>query len=139
MAVLADDSTDWKPQQWGYEVLGCRHMLEFPVAKLMDYATQQATLADHPNPFALVTLAHLQTKATRKDPQSRFEAKWKLVQLLYRRGWEKQQILQRLLAKRFGPLQASMIATIDAASITDIEAWFDKAIDASSLSEVFIL
>ena len=41
----------------------------------------------------MVTLAHLQTRATRKDPQARFDAKWKLVQLLYRRGWEKQRII----------------------------------------------
>jgi len=45
--------------------------------------------------------------------------------------------LQRLLTKRFGPLQPSMIATIDGATLSDIEAWFDKAIDAPSLSDVF--
>jgi len=66
MAVLADDSADWKPQQWGYDVFDCQMAIRFPVAKLTDYAAQEQTLADDPNPFALVTLAHLQTKATRK-------------------------------------------------------------------------
>ncbi len=25
MAVLADDSLDWKPQTYGFDVLGCQH------------------------------------------------------------------------------------------------------------------
>ena len=79
MAVLADDSLDWKPQAYSFEALGCQHTLKFPVAKLMDYAQQEPTLETDPNPFALVTLAHLQTKATRLDPQARFEAKWRLI------------------------------------------------------------
>ncbi len=41
-------------------------------------------------------MAHLQTQSTRKDPQARFDAKWKLVQLLYRRGWDRQRILDLL-------------------------------------------
>ena len=93
MAVLADDGPNWKPQAFGYDVLDCQMGIRFPVAKLLDYAAQEAALQDDPNPFALVTLAHLQTRATRQDPQARFEAKWRLVQLLYRRGWDKQRII----------------------------------------------
>ena len=93
MAVLADDTASWKPQEFGYEVLGCKHSLQFPVAKLLDYADQAQALENDPNPFAIVTLAHLLTKATRSDPQARYTAKWKLVQLLYRRGWDKQRII----------------------------------------------
>jgi len=93
MAVLADDTPSWKPEGFSYEVLGCKHSLQFPVAKLLDYADRVDALENDPNPFALVTLAHLQTRATRKDPDARFAAKWKLVQLLYRRGWDKQRII----------------------------------------------
>ncbi len=93
MAVLADDTPSWKPQEFSFEVLGCKHSLQFPVAKLLDYANRAESLEVDPNPFALVTLAHLQTRATRTDPQARFAAKWKLVQLLYRRGWNKQRII----------------------------------------------
>ncbi len=45
--------------------------------------------------------------------------------------------LQCLLARRFGPLSPDMVTKIDAAPISDIEVWFDKAIDAPSLSDVF--
>ena len=93
MAVLADDNAGCNPQQWGYDVLDCYMGIRFPAAKLTDYANRQHTLADDPNPFALVTLAHLQTQATRKDPQARFDAKWTLVKLLYNRGWSKQRII----------------------------------------------
>ena len=63
MAVLADDSMNWKPQEFCFDVLGCKQTLQFPVAKLMDYAGREAALQDDPNPFALVTLAHLKTQS----------------------------------------------------------------------------
>lgn len=205
MAVLADDSANWRPQGFAYEVLDCHMGLRFPVVKLQDYGLREHDLADDPNPFALVTLAHLQTQATRQDPQARFEAKWRLVKLLFRRGWDKQRILdlffvidwmmqlpdrlkhqlwqniqqleqeqkmayvssieeigvqkgmqqglsqgrqlgrqdgevsalQRLLTKRFGALQPSLISTIEAASLQQVEAWFDVAITAPDLDTVF--
>jgi hypothetical protein len=93
MAVLADDTASWKPQEFSYDVLGCQMGIRFPIAKLLDYADRAEPLENDPNPFALVTLAHLQTRATRTDPQARYAAKWKLVQLLYRRGWDKQRII----------------------------------------------
>jgi hypothetical protein len=42
LAVLADESEGWKPDRYGFEVLGCkRHSLEFPVVKLLDYAERR--------------------------------------------------------------------------------------------------
>ena len=73
--------------------MGCEHELRFPAVKLLDYAAQQDQLYSNPNPFALVTLAYLLTQATRQDMNARFAAKWKLVQLLYQRGWDKQQVI----------------------------------------------
>ena len=97
MAVLADDSENWHPTFFGYHVLGCNHILEFPAAKLLDFTGAEAELLVNENPFALVTLAHLLTRATRKDMNARFAAKWQLIQLLYRRGWEKQRIIDLFL------------------------------------------
>jgi hypothetical protein len=45
--------------------------------------------------------------------------------------------LQKLLTKRFGMLPAEMIVKIVTASLDDIERWFDRAIDAQHLSDVF--
>lgn len=93
LAVLADETTSWHPSSFESEALGCQLHFKFPTAKLLDYRDQEEALLDDANPFALVTLAHLLTQATRKDMEARFAAKWKLVQLLYRRGWDKQRVI----------------------------------------------
>jgi predicted transposase YdaD len=45
--------------------------------------------------------------------------------------------LQRLLAKRFGVISVETVALISHAPLEDIERWFDRAIDAKQLSDVF--
>ena len=201
MAVLADDTPSWKPQEFSYDVLNCQMGIRFPIAKLLDYTDQADALENDPNPFALVTLAHLQTRATRQDPQARFAAKWRLVQLLYRRGWDKQRIIDlflvidwmmalpemlknqlwqnlsnleqekkmayvssverigidkgmqqgmqkgmqqgealallKLLTNRFGAIIPAIGVQIEAADLSQIGVWFDRAIDAPSLDAVF--
>ncbi len=96
LVVLADDSPGWKPSQFGYDIFGCRVGIEFPVVKLLDWQDQIETLLTNPNPFALVTAAHLMTQATRHDSPSRYAAKRKLVRLLYERDWEKEAVIKLL-------------------------------------------
>ncbi len=93
LALLADDKAGWRPETFTYDVFGCQLALRFPVAKLLDWAGSEDWLADSANPFAIVTQAHLATRATRRDPPARYEAKWSLVKGLYRRGWERQQLI----------------------------------------------
>jgi len=93
LVVLADDVKGWRPDGFGYEVLGCRMSFQFPVVKLLDHAGREAELLAHPNTFALVTAASLLTRATRKDMTARFNAKWMLVRSLYQRGWDRQRIV----------------------------------------------
>lgn len=93
LAVLADDDPAWRPDQFAYERLGCRHSLQFPAAKLADDAADEDALLDSPNPFALVTAAHLYTRRTRQSLSARFDAKLRLVRLLYARDWTRQRIL----------------------------------------------
>ena len=45
--------------------------------------------------------------------------------------------LQRLLSKRFGALPADITCLISNASVESIERWFDLAIDAQQLSDIF--
>jgi hypothetical protein len=45
--------------------------------------------------------------------------------------------LQKLLTKRFGSIPSDITAKISAATLQDIERWFDRAIDASQLTDVF--
>ncbi len=46
-------------------------------------------------------------------------------------------LLQKLLTKRFGSIPTHITAQIANATLQDIERWFDRAIDASQLSDVF--
>ncbi|MDD5463497.1 MAG: hypothetical protein PHG00_18125 [Methylococcales bacterium] len=45
------------------------------------------------NAFALITAAHILTRQTRKKNQARFEAKLRLVRILYQRHWDKQRVI----------------------------------------------
>ncbi len=49
----------------------------------------------------------------------------------------KTAMLSRLLTRRFGPLPAATHEKIVQATVTQIEAWFDRGIDAQTLDEVF--
>lgn len=94
LAVLADEQLNWRPTAFGYDVLDCQMGIRFPVAKLLDWSGNEAMLADSPNPFAIVTRAHLATRATAQDPQARCLAKWQIVRDLYRHDWDKQKVLE---------------------------------------------
>ena len=45
--------------------------------------------------------------------------------------------LQRLLTRRFGAIPAELATKIAGASLEQVEAWFDQAIDAGKLDDVF--
>lgn len=93
LAVLADDSERWKPDRYGFTIFGCEHYLKFPSVKLLNYQAQSESLLADPNPFALVTAAHLLTRQTRGDDRERLAAKWRLAKLLYERDWDRQRII----------------------------------------------
>jgi hypothetical protein len=93
LAVLADESLNWRPEGFSYHLFGSQMSLQFASVKILDYAPQLENLLKNPNPFALVTAAHLLTQRTRKDVKARYTAKWQLAKLLYERDWGKQQII----------------------------------------------
>jgi hypothetical protein len=209
MALLGDNDPNWMPQEFGYEALGCEIGFRYPVAKLVSFAAQQAALESNTNPFALVTLAYLHTRATATDMDRRYQVKCSLIRMLFQHQWPREQIRQffsiidwmmtlpseleakldefvveleeeqkmeyvtsiervrlarikqegkqegrqegrqegkqegqselllRLLTRRFGNLVASVQERIQTASQVQIKAWFDCAIDASTLDDVF--
>jgi hypothetical protein len=93
LAVLADESLNWRPEGFSYHLFGSQMSLQFASVKILDYAPQLEELLKNPNPFALVTAAHLLTQKTRKNVQARYRAKWQVAKLLYERDWGKQQII----------------------------------------------
>jgi hypothetical protein len=93
LAVLADESLNWRPEGFSYNLFGSQMSLQFASVKILDYAPQLEELLQNANPFALVTAAHLLTQRTRKNVKARYRAKWQLAKLLYERDWGKQQII----------------------------------------------
>lgn len=93
LAILADEETNWRPSRYSYELGGCRVSLEFPIAKLLDYANQWETLEQTTNPFGIIVMAHLKAKATYRDPENRLQWKLNLVRNLFERGYSREDIL----------------------------------------------
>ncbi len=93
LAVLADEHKSWKPTSYGFAVLGCRHTLEFPVAKLTDYEDKLDELLESDNVFGWITAAHILTQKTRTQDQERYNAKLRLLRILYDRHWDKQRVI----------------------------------------------
>jgi len=91
--VLADENKQWKPTSYGFSVLGCRHMLEFPVAKLTDYEEKLDELLASNNAFGWITAAHILTQKTRTQDQERYNAKLRLLRILYERHRNKQRVI----------------------------------------------
>jgi hypothetical protein len=93
LAILGDERSSWRPQPYQAELWGCEVNFRFPIVKLMDYEARWAELESSANPFAIVVMAHLKTKATRKDPEARKEWKFRLTRRLYEQGFARQDIL----------------------------------------------
>jgi len=93
LAILADLDPGWKPAGFDLDQLGCTHRFRFPVVKLLELAERLEHLERDPNPFALISAAHLYTARTRHDPDARYRFKRRLVELLYRHGWTRRRVL----------------------------------------------
>lgn len=93
LAVLSDEQAEWKPTQFGYQLLGCEVNFKFPVVKLLDYQQNWQELEESSNPFATVVMAHLKAQETRGQQQERKTWKLSLTRRLYERGYQRQQII----------------------------------------------
>ncbi|MCF8076180.1 MAG: hypothetical protein K9K63_03905 [Desulfotignum sp.] len=93
LAILADEISSWRPNGYTSEQWGCEIHFKFPMVKLIDYADKIDDLLDHTNPFAIITAAHLKTKATKDNPQERYTWKWTITRALYEKGFSATDIL----------------------------------------------
>jgi hypothetical protein len=86
------------------EQLGCfqqsfwktQLQFNFPVLSLHDWQDRFAELETSDNPFSVVILAQLIAHKTAKKPLERKDGKFKLIRLLYERGYQRQDILELL-------------------------------------------
>jgi hypothetical protein len=92
LAVLADDSASYRPNEYRRARWGCEVRFRYPAEKLLDWHGRWSELESSPNPFALIVMAHL--KARESDGEARKGWKLRLVRELYRRGYDRQQVLE---------------------------------------------
>lgn len=92
LAVLGDEQSAWRPQEFRYGRWGCQMRLRFPTVKLLDYAW--SALENSANPFAVVIMAHRKAQDTAQDAQGRLRWKLHLIKGLYERGYSRQDILE---------------------------------------------
>jgi hypothetical protein len=90
--ILTDTHYNWRPTSYSYEFAGCKHTLEFPIVKLLDYEPRMEELLASDNAFGLITAAHLLTQKTSDNAFHRLDAKKQLILLLYEREWERDRV-----------------------------------------------
>ena len=71
----------------------CRVGISFPVAKVVDYADRLNELEASDNPFAIVVMAHLKTRDTHNDEESRKRWKLYIVRRLYERAYRREDVI----------------------------------------------
>jgi hypothetical protein len=101
LAIFADQHKDWKPAQFDYRFSQTGLTYFYPVYKILEQ--DEALLAHHENPFAMVVLAALYAlKSHRKGQDTKLRFKLELTRLLLARlsTSVRQQSCQRLSQKR---------------------------------------
>ncbi len=94
LAVLADDSKNWRPATYKQSKWGCGLKFWFPVVKLVDYNEHWKELEGSKNRFAPVVMAHIKAKSTRNEPETRLQWKLRIVRGLYEQGFSKRDIME---------------------------------------------
>jgi hypothetical protein len=74
------------------EALGCRVVLEYPVAWIGDFVGRWNKLQASDNPFAVVVTAQLKSLEAKDDNARKFAAKRELLRGLYLRGFSRQDV-----------------------------------------------
>lgn len=86
LAVLADENPNWRPAVFRRELWGCSTEFRFPIVKLLAEAARSEELEQSDNPFAWFALAHIKAVETKRDDESRYVWKLRLVRNLFERG-----------------------------------------------------
>ena len=93
LAILGDDNPDWRPHSYTSTLGNYKLSLKFPTVKLLDYEPRWSELLESDNPFAIMVMAHLKTKATTRDFLERKQWKWTVVRTLLSKGYSRDEVV----------------------------------------------
>lgn len=91
LIILGDPHPRWRPTEFRLEQWGSVVSYRPVVHKLLDYRGRERMFRRWRHPFALILLAHLESLATRQEPQQRRATKVALVRRLYGRGYSREE------------------------------------------------
>jgi len=94
LAILADTDSNWRPNQYERQALGCRARLDFPICKLLNLVLNEARLRGSAEPAAAVVLANWAVQQAGRDGERRLALKWDLTRRLFEIGLKKADILE---------------------------------------------
>ncbi len=93
LAVLTDNVPGFRPSEYRRGRSGCYHVFQFPVMKILDFASEWEKLEGDENPFSLVVMAHLKAISV-NDGQERKHWKLHLMRLLIDRNYGRKDIYE---------------------------------------------
>jgi len=126
ISELASNGRTWRPGEFLLSMVGCKHTLRIPVAKLLNHEHSLAALKCIADPFALVTAAHLSALRTRSRMARHFAAK---------RQPDRGPLVPAL-PRRFGPLPKVARSGLENATPAQLDNWADRVLDAPTLDDV---
>lgn len=82
LVVLGDDEPDWRPDRHEMKTWGTHLSLKYRAVKLLDFLPRLAELEKHPNPFGILTAAHLHALQNGASSHLRGKSKFRLLRNL---------------------------------------------------------
>ena len=92
LAILIDGDLKWRPNSYSASLWGCSVEMRFPIIKILDFKPKIEELKRSVNLFAPVILAQL-AALEKQTPESRLATKIALTRDLYKKGWQKNDIV----------------------------------------------
>ena len=95
LVILTDDDISYRPDTFIQTGWGFEHKIHFPLVKIIDFKDKIKELEQSSNPMAIVVLAQLKCQEFRnKTPAVKYDLKLTLIRMLYRKGYNKKQIIK---------------------------------------------
>lgn len=94
LAILGDERKKWRPDQFSYELAGCKLDFRFPTAKLTDWQDQWEIIEQTRNPFGIIVQIHLKALETRGQSERRLEWKSRLFKAFYAANYSREDIIR---------------------------------------------
>jgi hypothetical protein len=150
VAILADDSPNWRPTRYEWAKAGCQVVHQFNAIKLWDWHNRIDELLASDNIIGLAVVAHLQSHLTVDDITERYRWKRRLIELIDERGLDVLQMyllnkvvdwfvnLPELLERRFSQETFQIRQEKSMSRVTNYERYIESLIEQQIKAKITI-